>query len=111
MAMVYGFFALLYAKDILSPKRFRKAMFPVQRQHSYFIDDFYVKGCKHLRADLRKKQGKILGDIDWYNTETHEPQGLRGLKPKAAIAGHLMAVLLSCVSTPLTSGPIRASPQ
>ena len=68
--MLYRFLCLLYAKGMLSPARFRRALPVPMRPAIYFYGPVQVSGCRHLRAAVQKQGGKILGDF-----ELHEEEG------------------------------------
>lgn len=75
--MLLGLLSMLSARGVISPARYRRFLPERARRRSYVYHDIRVPGCRHLRADVRKRSGLILGDLELYeDSRKRERYGL-----------------------------------
>ncbi len=64
--ILYRFLCLLYARGVLSPARFRRAVPLRFRATTYFYVPLIVPGCENLRQAVQQHGGHIIGDLELY---------------------------------------------
>lgn len=128
--MLYRFLCLLYAKGILSPARYRRALPAPMRPATYFYASIEVSGCQHLRQAVQQQGGKILGDLHLYGDEhpagsvchklmTRCGRGEQGVNPYRSPSGshyflsqslHVMARIMGIRGSPLCRAEFITGP-
>lgn len=61
--MICALLSMLYARGFIIAARVRRGIPERERPQSYFYEDLNVKGARHLRADLRRRQGRLIDDF------------------------------------------------